>query len=72
MPENISPDQSVGEHVCDIDCWDNFYVTGDAFADPILGCRSSEPCPGVDHTYTFATLGDVILAARRHCREEHH
>lgn len=71
MAENISPDQLVGEHVCDIDCWDRFYVVGDAFSDPMLGCRYRESCPGVDHTIHFATLGDIIVAARNHCKEYH-
>lgn len=71
MTENISPDQLVGEHVCDVDCYDNFYVVGDAFSDPMLGCRHKGDCPGVDHSIVFSTLGDLVVEARWHCREYH-
>lgn len=71
MTENIFLNQPVGDHVCDIDCWDNFYVVGDAFSDHILVCRNRGDCDGVDSTIIYITLGDLVKTARDHCREYH-
>jgi len=69
----IPLNQSVGEqHVCDIDCWDHFFVSGDAFADPMLGCRNRRCNESTPHDSYYQTLGDIIAAANEHCREYHH
>lgn len=71
MTENISPDQSVGEHVCDIDCWDKFTIRGSAWAGNALVCNVDGCIEKTSYFEHDETLGDMVTYAKLHCERYH-